>query len=350
MTQPLSLSDGVQYVKGVGPARARLLEKLGVKTVADLLWLFPREYVDLREVKNVADLEEDQSAIVRGTVVYRKAHTTKAGVPVLEIECRDRTGVLAAVWFHRPDLSGAIVMGQEIQLTGKVKCVDTVWRMTNPKVRSAVDAPETPGVVPIYAMTEGLRADEIRAICRQALAVADQMPDLLPESFRVARGWMSAGQALRKLHEPRDIDEAESARRRLVYEEFLQFQLAFGVKRRAFAQRRGRIIQVSTEVDQRIRRLFGFLLTADQDAAIAELVDDLRGPGPMHRLVQGDVGTGKTAVAVYAILAVIAAGYQTAYMAPTEILARQQFRLLDDMLRQSRVRRRFLVGGLLPAE
>lgn len=351
MPQALTLSDSVQYVKGVGPARAELLARLGVHTVEDLLYLLPRDHVDLRDVRTIEQLIEGQPSVVHARLHYVERRTSRQGVPIVEAVFLDEAGQLVATWFHRPDLGAVLKVGQEYQLTGKPKSVDTVWRMSQPKIERAVDGPDALGIVPVYPLTEGLYAQDLRAFIAHAASDAvDQVPDPLPEFFRLAKQLPTRAEALRALHFPEDWPSIERSRRRFAYDELLLLQLAIALKRAAVKRRAGYSIAVSAQVDRRIRRLFPFALTAAQNKAVADLVADIARSHPMQRLLQGDVGSGKTAVAVYAILATIAAGHQAALVAPTELLARQQFHVLDEYLRNSRVRRGLLTGSLSAAD
>lgn len=346
MSQGLGLTDNVQYMKGVGPARAEQFARLGVHTVEDLLYLVPRTHVDLREMRSIEQLVEGQEAVVRARLHYFERRVSRQGVSIVEAVFLEGAGQLVATWFHRPDLGSVLKIGDEYQLHGKPKCVDTIWRLSQPKIERAVDAADSRGIVPVYPLTEGLFAQDLRACISHAVAqAADQVVDPLPETFRASKGLPTRSQAIRGLHEPADWPCIESSRKRLAYDELLMLQLAIALKRSAVRRRAGLVIEVSAEVDRRIRRLFPFSLTPAQDMAIREIVGDIGQARPMQRLLQGDVGSGKTAVAIYAILASIAAGHQAVFLAPTELLARQQFQVLDEYLRQSRVRRRLLTGS-----
>ena len=351
MTRSIDPADSVQFVKGVGPARAELLKRLGIETVEQLLWLLPRDYVDLRQIRPLDKLVEDEASVVRGRIIGVDFRMTRSGIPVVEALVGDAVSQVAVAWFHRRDLRDTLKVGEEVQLTGKPKLVDGIWRMTNPKVRPVTENTSTTGsIVPIYPSTEGLKPEELRGIIQEVMSAADRLVDILPPYFRDARSLPSLAEAIRSLHDPQETAEIERARDRLIYGEFLQLQLALAIKRQTHRQRNGYRVNVSSEVDRRIRRLYPYSLTAGQNEAIREITADFASTHPMRRLVQGDVGSGKTAVAIYAMLCVIAAGHQAAFMAPTEILARQQFRVLDEYLKHSRVRRRLLTGSLTAAE
>ncbi len=225
--------------------------------------------------------------------------------------------------------------------------------MANPQVQ-ILDAgtPASPGIVPIYPLTEDLRADVLRKLIGKALDLhAGRMIETLPDALRQQHGWPGVVDALRTVHFPPSLEAAERARKRFVYHELLLLQVALCLRRRGIRDRqRAPILTTTPRIDVRIRRLLPFQLTSDQDRAIADVCRDLAGDRPMQRLVQADVGAGKTAIAVYAMLVTVANKHQAALMAPTEVLARQHARTLDRYLEHSRVRRLLLTGALSQRE
>ncbi|MBY0588948.1 ATP-dependent DNA helicase RecG [bacterium] len=350
MTRLPRLDDNVQFLKGVGPRKGEILAKRGIETNLDLLYTIPRDYLDLRQVRPIAQMAEDEVQLLRGKIFWLDFRRTKTGMPLVEMQCTDGSGELTVQWFHRPDLRETLAIDQHVEITGKPKRVEGHWRMTNPKIRPWSGEDQTQGIVPIYAGSQEIRSEEIRSWVRQVLPLAGEVVSLLPDEYAQKKALVPLAQAFADLHEPADLSAASAARQRLAYEEIFQFAVASALKRSKRTRERGYAIDVSSEVDRRIRRLFPFSLTPSQDEVIQNIVGDFRSGHPMHRLIQGDVGSGKTAVAIYAILAVVAAGYQAAFMTPTEILARQQFRVLNDYLSRSRVRRQLLVGGLASAD
>lgn len=345
------LDSSVQFVKGVGPDRAKLYEKLGVNTILDLLYLFPRDYQDLRNVTPMASLEEGAVLALAGKLEYVRERVTRSGMPIIEAGFSDPTGYVSVTWFHRPWVADQMKLEGVYRLVGKAKLTDGRWKMSNPRVELLEVDVGSPGLVPVYPLTEGLNIHGVRrAVAHVLEKYVPMVNDPLPERIRHQHGFPSLSESLRWIHLPPNQATLQRARARLVYDEFLPLQMALAVKR--FGRRSSSAIRIVTrdEVDRRIRRLFPFTLTRDQDKAIAEITRDLAGGTAMYRLLQGDVGTGKTAVAAYAMLTTIAAGHQAALMAPTEILARQHYRTFDEYLSNSRVRRRLLVGGLSSAE
>ncbi|QDU63704.1 ATP-dependent DNA helicase RecG [Planctomycetes bacterium Pan216] len=347
------LAESVQWVKGIGPQRAELLVRLGVRTVEDLLYLLPRDYRDLRQISSVADLTGDGEQVVEVTLDRAEVRYSRTGKEWVEAHFADRSGWLKVQWFHRPDIVDMLSGEQRYRLTGKCRFRDGRRMMSNPRIEPMGDSeePTTPGIEPVYPLTEGLRPERLREAIAWCLErFSDEFEDVLPEKALKKHRFLSISESIRAIHAPNTIEEAHRGRQQLAYEEFLVLQVALALKRKSRQRRPCPNVPVSPQVDARIRRLLPFQLTPDQDRAVADIVGDLAGTAPMNRLLQGDVGSGKTAVAIYALLASVAAGYQVALMAPTEILARQHFRTLDGYLSESRVRRRLLTGSLPAGE
>jgi ATP-dependent DNA helicase RecG len=345
------LLDEVHTLKGVGPARRQQLERLGIITIADLLLHLPRSYEDLSKVCTIASLKAGETQMVHGEVVEIDGRRLPDGRAVISIVINDGSpGSLEGAWFNQPYITRQFRYGQRVAFTGKVKWYVDHWQMTNPRVQTLDDTVDatTPGIVPIYPLTEDLRPEMLRGIMKQAVdRFAGQTMDVLPERLLRERHYPGLSAALRSVHFPATLEAARAARRRFTYEEFLVLQTALALRRRDLRdQLRAPELQLTQEIDTRIRRLFPFPLTNDQNTAVREICADLAAKRPMQRLLQADVGAGKTAVAVYALLVTVANKHQAALMAPTEVLARQHARTLDRYLEHSRVRRALLTGAL----
>jgi ATP-dependent DNA helicase RecG len=344
----------VRVVPGVTPARAEKLRRLGIETVADLLWHLPRSYEDLTDVRPIARLTPGVVQTVEGEVVEVEGRRLADGRCVVSVVISDGKDVLEGVWFNQPYASRKFRYGQRVAFSGKAKRYREHWQMAKPRVQVLEGGfePDRPGVVPVYPLTEDLRADQLRPILRRAVErYASLVTEILPEELRAKRGLPRVDQALRDVHIPAALPHAAVARRRLVYEEFLVLQVALALRRRGIRDRqRAPVLPVTPVIDAHIRRLYPFQLTADQDKAVAEICRDLAGDRPMQRLLQADVGAGKTAVAVYALLVAVAHKHQAVLMAPTEVLARQHWETLGQYLARSRVRRLLLTGALTPRE
>jgi ATP-dependent DNA helicase RecG len=349
-----SLKQSAQYLKGVGPARAELLRRLGIETIADLLFHFPRSYEDLTDVRPISSLSGSSVQTVHGEVVEISGRELAGGGCIVSVVLSEGSHCLEGVWFNQPYAAHAFRYGQRLAFSGKPKWHREHWQMTSPHVQ-VLDSPMEAGtsaVVPIYPLTEDLRAEQLRAIIRQAVDLySGQVRDILPADIRSRHGFAEVQRALQQVHFPETMADAKIGRRRFVYEEFLVLQLALALRRRELRDRqRAPALAVTPEIDARIRRLFPFPFTADQDQAVSEICKDLASERPMQRLLQADVGAGKTAVAVYALLVTVANQHQAILMAPTEVLARQHWHTIEGCLVQSRVRRLLLTGGLTAKE
>src|SRR5262245_58738644 len=257
-------------------------------------------------------------------------------------------------WFNQTGVLRTVRYGLRVAFSGKPKRYRGHWQINHPRMQildSQADAPARQ-VIPVYPLTEGLHPEKLRDLIGQALTIgAARAPDFLPAALRNRHRYPPTPQALHEVHFPELLAQALQAKRRFVYEEFLILQAALAARRREMHdERRAPGLPVDTEIDARIRRLFPFALTSDQNRAIREICKDLALERPMQRLLQADVGAGKTAVAVHGMLVAIANKHQTALMAPTEVLARQHWLTLEEYLRRSRVRRLLLTGSLSTRE
>jgi ATP-dependent DNA helicase RecG len=349
------LRQDVACLRRVTPPRLDQLRRLDIQTVGDLLFHFPRAYEDLTDIRTIARLAEGVTQTVQGEVVEIEGRRLADGRAVVSVVVSDdgRT-CLEGVWFNQPYAARRFRYGQRVSFSGKAKWLRDHWQMNNPRVQilDGTEPAATPGIVPVYPLTEELRVEQLRPLIRQAVErFARYVVEVLPADLRERHHLPDATQALHDIHFPATLAAAEAGRRRFVYEEFLVLQLALVLRRRELRDgQRAPPLKTTPQIDARIRRLFPFRLTADQDRAIAELSHDLASERPMQRLLQADVGAGKTAVAVYALLVAVANQHQAVLMAPTEVLAQQHWRTLESYLAHSRVRRLLLTGALTPRE
>ncbi|HSG71701.1 MAG TPA: DEAD/DEAH box helicase, partial [Planctomycetaceae bacterium] len=315
----------VQFLKGVGPPRARLLEKLGIETVGDLLWHLPRDLLDLSDVRGIPDLIEDQPVSVFGRVVDLDGKHLSKGRTLSAVLIERDGSYLRGVWFNQNWVLKKFQHGQKVLFSGKPKRKSGRWEISHPRIQFLEDdddADERGEVLPRYPLTEGIRMHEMRRMLREAVAEFSRfVPDPLPESFRKEKELPSLYEALHLVHTPRRADDYERGRNRLILDDLFEFQLGVALRRRAWGQKRKAIpLPVTTKIDSRIRRLFPFEFTNAQNNAIREILADMNSSSAMHRLLQADVGAGKTAIAIYAMLTCIACGKQAVLMAPTEVL------------------------------
>jgi ATP-dependent DNA helicase RecG len=342
----------VQYVRGVGPVRAGQLATLGVASAGDLLQHFPFRYEVHPPSQPIGTLVLDEVATVVGGIRSVRTRGRWRDTTVTAT-VEDGTGRCQVRWYHSAYLTDRLNPGQVIRFTGTVGQYRDKATFANPTF-TIIDPEDDPlagdaaRFEPVYPATGSLSSKQIARIVRNLLPqIAEQITEILPQGIRKRRSLPPRRTAIERYHLPTSEDDIGVARRRLAYDELLLMQLAVQVKRyHATATRRAVPVGVTEKIDLRIRARFPFALTPGQESAVREIVADLAADRPMSRLLQADVGAGKTAAAVYAALAVIANRRQVALLAPTEILAEQHYRKVSTYLHGSRVRIGYLVGGL----
>lgn len=350
-TRKASLSDPVQFVPGVGPLRAQLLNRLGVQRAVDLLFLFPRGYEQVAALRSGATFTENERVSCVGTIRELDQRVTQSGKHVLGAVAElEGGGFTRLLWYNQAYRLNELRVGQRVMATGTVRSTVLNWEIVQPQLvlLEPNETPESQKPLPIYPLTEGLKQSALRRMIATALPpLIDLVEEVLPESVCEELDLMSIHDALRQLHWPTDMVSAEKSHRRFIVQELLVLQIAIALQRQ-LRERKSTALQCdpSAKIHSRILNRLGYVLTSDQMLAIAEVGRDMNRHIPMNRLLQGDVGTGKTLVAQYAMLLCVAHGYQAALMAPTEVLARQHDRTLRKNLASSRVRIGLLVGSL----
>ena len=330
----------MQTLPGVGAAAARKLARLGLATVGDVLAHRPRRYEQPAPVRRVADLLGEEEAVLE--VAVRRASGRRRGrLHILTARVADESGEIAATWFNQPWLEGRLTAGTRVRLRGRRTrhgfAVDSY---------DLGEAAETADFAPVYPAGEELAQKQLRSLAEAALAHAGAGGDPLPAALRLAEGLPLRADALVALHRPASLEQAEAGRRRLAFDELLVLQLAL---RRRAAEREAAVaaaLPPPGELAARYRAALPFRLTQAQERAIAEIDADLARTTPMQRLLQGDVGSGKTAVALYALLRAVEAGRQGALMAPTETLAEQHFLTIEPVCAELGVRVALLTSAL----
>ena len=351
-TPPLSLDDEVQYLPGVGPHRAAILARLGVATAGDLLEYLPIRH-ERHEARTVENLDEGMIATVIGqlsAVSVRHGH----GGTMVSATLTDNTGRCSLCWFNAGWMRDKLQRGMIIRATGRVGSYRDRPQLANPRFEvlgedaQPVDESAPAELEPVYPATMELSTRVIRRIIDTSLdRLLPLVEEWYPEDHFKERKLAPRRWALAAMHRPQNETDMAEARRRLAYDELMLMQLAVSLARhhrRDCSTAQG--LPCTDEIDRRIRRRFPLLLTKGQDRAIETIVADMRGTRPMNRLLQGDVGCGKTVVALYASLVTVANRCQVAIMAPTELLAEQHYRSIDKYLADSRVRYALLVGRL----
>ena len=337
----------VRYLKGVGPKTAERFEKLGIVTLADLLCHYPRRYIDFSRPYSIAEAPPDTECVVKAEVFAKPAGRILPGGRRMErITAGDDVSSLEITWFNNPYATQKLELGQEYYFEGIVTGGMLRRQMVNPQVRTAAQITAAPFEA-VYPQTEGLSSTVIAKCIRQLLPHAELLPDPLPEEMLKKYRLLSKADAVRAIHCPATEEEAFAARRRLIYEELLVLQLGIGrMKNRGSASTGAPMQQLDPAP---FWASLPFSPTGAQRRAVDEILTDLSGSTSMNRLLQGDVGSGKTLVAAAAIWACIRSGYQAALLAPTEILAAQHAENLNRMLAPFGMRVALLTGGMKAA-
>ena len=355
--RPIRLDTPVKFLKGIGERRAESLARLGIRTAQDLLWHLPHRYVDASSVTPLAKARVGMEVACVGRVVSKGVLPTRKGLRIFHAVLRDASGVLECAWPGQPFLDRTIEVGQTLLVSGPVRFYH--GRQMAPReylILGEADGDADPlaagKVLPVYPATEGLSHKVIRGLVDRHLdGLIAASHDIIPERVRAATGLPALADALRMVHRPATVEEAEHGRRRLAFDELLDLQLML-VRARALAKRArsGVAFQVKRELTTRLRQSLPWSLTDDQQRALKEITADMTAAERMHRLLMGDVGTGKTVVALFAMLLAVENDYQAALMAPTELLAEQHLATLTRMLEPLSLRPELLVGRLTAAE
>jgi len=346
----VDLKTPLQFLKGVGPDRAKPLLRLKLHTAQDALFFFPRDYEDTTSVISIVDIEPDVLVSIKGIVEEVETRNTSVGGSICGVLIRDGQYHLRAIWFNQPYMAKRFSAGQSVMLSGRAKNRGLAWEMSHPRVKWLTQADESADVeiLPIYRLTEGVKLADMRRVVAAAVEhCAALVPETLPDALRKSLGIVSIHQAIRDIHRPANQDALTQARYRFVFQELLVLQLALALQR--YQSRQGRHawpLPVDGRIDSRICRLFPFPLTAGQRQAIDQICTDMAQDVPMNRLLQGDVGSGKTVIAMYAMLLAVAHGCQASLMVPTEILCRQHVQTLRRALAHAKVTIAMLTGGM----
>jgi ATP-dependent DNA helicase RecG len=347
----------VKFLKGIGERRSEQLERLGILTARDLLWHLPHRYVDASSVTPLVKAEVGDEVACVGRVVAKGVLPTRRGLRIFHAVLRDESGVLECVWPGQAFLDRTIAVGQTLLVSGPVRFYH--GRQLAPReylVLAEGDGDADPlaagKVLPVYPATEGLSHRLVRSLIDRHLdGLVALSHDPLPDAMRRAAGLPPLADALRAVHRPSSVEEAERGRRRLAFDELLDLQLML-IRARALAKRQrvGVSFEIRRDLTTRLKQSLPWELTGDQQRALREITGDMTAGERMHRLLMGDVGTGKTVVALFAMLLAVENDYQAALMAPTELLAEQHAATLGRLLEPLQIRPEVLLGRQSVAE
>jgi len=340
-SRPEVLGRSLDTLPGVGPSQRGKLAKLGLRTVRDLLEHRPRDYQQAVGETPISSLFGEEEAVIAGEVRRVSIRPTRRRLTVLKAAVRDESGEISAVWFNQPWLADKLQPGTRLRLRGQL-------RRNEFHVRSydLDGAAATADFAPVYPASEEVTSARLRTLVESALPAARDFGDSLPASLRARERLPLRYDALVALHRPRGAEEAEAARRRLALDELLLLQVGLVRIREGTEEATAPTLGAPGGLVKRYRQALPFALTQDQEQAIAEIDADLAGAKPMQRLLQGDVGSGKTVVALYALLRAVEAGKTGALMAPTETLAEQHFLTLEPICTELGVRTALLTGSV----
>ncbi|MFH1754181.1 MAG: ATP-dependent DNA helicase RecG [Candidatus Latescibacterota bacterium] len=348
-----SLSSYCQYLKGVGPVRAQTLLRMGIESVESLLTHYPRKYYDRRDLCKIADLKAGEEVTVLGQILTMSQRRLRHARTIISAAVGDDTGIVQVVWFNQPYIVNHLKPGREIIMSGEMSYYQGSRQVVNPEFELIGDTLDeqllsTGRIVPVYPATRGVSQRFLRGLIARTLEeYQDVVFENLPDEVVAKMELPSRIDAIRSLHFPKDNAAYQQARRRLKLEELFYLQLIFSLQRRNRSSRaRPPHFDIRFELERKFLATFPFDLTRAQQKVLNDIHTDLNGPKGMNRLLQGDVGSGKTVIAGSALLAAVEAGYQAAMMVPTEVLAVQHIESLTEPFHAAGVRVELLIGAM----
>ena len=336
----------IRYLKGVGEKRAGLLNKLGIFTIEQLFEYYPRDYRDFSQEMLVSDCESGENACIKATLISNvKEHMVRRGMTLYKCDFTDEKTVIHATLFNQKFLAKSLKIYEDYILFGKIEKRLSFAEMNSPQILPAKD---NAGIHPVYRATEKLSSAAIEKLVRTALEQHGEFAETLPQEIRQKYDLIDLTAAMRNIHFPNSFELLAAARKRLIFEELLTLQL--GLLKLKSKKRRESHIRIINDFTQEFLHLLPFSPTGAQLRAVKDCVADMQGKYPMNRLLQGDVGSGKTAVAAGVIYTAVKNGFQCALMAPTEILANQHYETLSNLLGSAGIKTELLTGSTPAAE
>ena len=327
----LSLETPIEKLFQIGPAYVQRLHKVGIRTAGDLLFYFPFRYDDFSGVKKISDAEVDEVVSIVGKIIdIRNIKTRKKRMNLTEALIEDDSGTIKAIWFNQPFLTRNLRIDTNVSLSGKVVYAQEGLQLSNPayEILGKKEIIHTGRFVPVYHETEGLSSKWLRAYIKPLIKLVNEVEEYLPYDIIRRQNFFGISEAIRQIHFPADENKAEIAKRRLAFDELFLIQIYMMTQKRKWQKNNAVKIKFDKEIEKEVKNFIDslpFKLTNAQKISSWSIIKDLEKNRPMNRLLEGDVGSGKTLVAFISALAVIKSGYQIALMSPTEILARQHF-------------------------
>lgn len=346
----------IQYLKGIGPKRAKLFKRLGINFKKDLLYYFPRRYEDRSNFMPLAKLKEGIFACAKGKIIASQNFSTFRGRSMFKTTLSDNTGKIYLVWFNQPYLKNifknndtVVIYGKPEKYNGRMQIINPEYEIIEEKecfnIKNSLNLGR---IVPIYPLTKGLSQHQIRKLIKACLdEEVSRLEEFLPYHLRNRHSLINLAQALINIHFPRNNDLEIRSYRRLAFDEFFILQVLVTLQKIKFKNQIGISHRIDNSILKNFRDNLDFNLTSAQEKVINEILKDMAGSRPMHRLLQGDVGSGKTVVAIFAALCAIRGGYQVAFMVPTEILVQQHYKNIVDRLSSFVIRERNIKTTML---
>lgn len=332
------LNISARFVKGVGPSRLSVLSRLGIETVHDLLYCFPRRYEDRSRIKRIAEIRPGNFETIKAKVLTFGGRMSKKGMNIFQLVVGDLSGVIRATWFNQPYMKDRFKIGQELILYGKVEKYNYL-QINNPEYEiltgTKEDFAHIGRIVPVYPLTESLNQRWFRGIMKFTVDnYVDEIVEILPFEMRKRNSLMILKEAVRNIHFPVSDLVLRKTRERIIFDEFLMLETGIALKRASIKiDLSGYSHKLEGDLTDRFKKNIPFQLTKSQLKVIGEIEEDMKSQKPMNRLLQGDVGSGKTIVALYALTLTVQNGYQGVLMAPTEILAEQHYRNISALVK-----------------
>jgi len=349
----LSVCDSIQFLKGVGPRRAKTFAKLGIRIIDDLLYYFPKRYQDWRRLLRICDIKEGEVVTVKGRITcsFARPSWRRKGFNIFEATVDDGSGRIQVVWFNQPYLKEYLKPDTLVVLYGKVEGYAGKLQMNSPEFEIITEGEEQLNVgtiLPVYSLAEKFSQRYFRKIVKEALdSSITRLKDPLPYEIRKKGNFLNLAKSLINIHFPQSDELQKEAYRRLCFEEFFLFQIPIIMRKFSRASRRGIIHNPQSKLLRDFIDSLGFRFTESQKETLNEIIGDMSSARVMRRLLQGDVGSGKTVIALCAALVAIDSGWQVAFMVPTEILARQHYHTITglvDRFRISTTKRKLKIG------
>ena len=341
----MKLSDSVTTIKGVGAKKQTVLEEMGITTIYDLLEHSPFRYQNRLNRTHFMDVPEDKDVLIGGVLINKRLRSIGRGRTMLECALRDESGIFHAIFFNMPFLEKNLRLGNDYTLFGKMKWRNGAKTIVNPEMYPANSPRDIRGIIPVYRRSAGISSNELSKLILSILDEMDESCEWLGDELLEKNNLAPEYYAYRNIHFPESVDAYNRAKFRLIYDKLLAFQYCILYNRRFLDEECGNSMIAPVDISKFLDSL-PFRLTEGQQTAVDDIEHDLMSTKTMNRLVQGDAGCGKTVVAETAIFHVVSAGWQAAFMAPTEILARQHFAKLTADFGEFGMRTALLVSGI----